>query len=108
VRWPDLRASASLVSMSSPSIWAIRITISSTEQSSYRWGSILVGAVAGFGRFARVEGLCGDRAGATLELPGPCEFLLLVGDIGWGGGGMLFDGLAAVESTGFAAAGLDG
>jgi hypothetical protein len=62
---------------------AIKATISSIRQNSYRRGRVFGGAAAGLGRLGRVADGCTSVAISALALPpGPSEFLLLVGDIG--------------------------
>ena len=62
VKCPDLSAKASFVSMSSQSILAISITISSTSQSSYFIGRTFAGGESGL-----------TRLGLPMEVPSVAE-----------------------------------
>lgn len=74
-------ARASLVSISSDSMFAMSTTISSMAHSSYRTGRTFGGAVSGFGRFGSP---CAELAASSMTDPGPCEFRRLLGERGCG------------------------
>lgn len=74
-------ARASLVSISSDSIFAISTTMSSMAHSSYRTGRTFGGAVSGLGRLGSP---CAELEASSIIDPGPCEFRRLLGERGCG------------------------
>lgn len=77
-------ARASLVSMSSDSMFAMRTTMSSMAQSSYRTGSTFGGAVSGLTRLGKALECCPAADDSPIDAPGPCELRRLTGDKGCG------------------------
>ena len=77
-------ARASLVSMSSDSMFAMRTTMSSIAHSSYRTGSTLGGAVSGLTRLGKAPECCPAVDDSPIDAPGPWELRRLTGDRGCG------------------------
>lgn len=99
VRCPDLIASASFVSMSSDSMFAMRTTMSSIAHSSYRTGNTLGGAASGLTRLGKER--CPPADDSPIDAPGPWELRRLTGDRGCGAfniGGSSSSRVSAVAS----------
>lgn len=81
---------------------AMRTTMSSTGQCSYRSGRTFGGAASGLARLECAEGFCAAPTGAAPEPPpGPCEFLLLEGEAAWGWDSTRCFGAAGTGLEGF-------
>lgn len=77
-----MRARASFVSMSSPSMFEMSTTMSSIGQNSYFCGSTLGGPASAFGRLAAAAAAWAaePEAPASPDANGPSELLLLWGE----------------------------
>lgn len=77
-------ARASLVSISSASMFAMSTTTSSTAHSSYLTGSTLGGGTSGLARFGNAPTTCPALEDSPPNAPGPSEFRRLFGERGCG------------------------